>query len=104
MAKLGARNSVVLAKVAIDLEFTVEQDSSIEWSRTTYALRSDGKILVKRDVRFRATGDGKSKLDQAYFHTWGWKLTSPLRTLKAGATAESWAEKYVAGGYTRVAL
>lgn len=100
MAKLSARGHRALVKVAKEQLLTPEQDPDIEWRRETLALRSDGKILIKRDVRFRARGTGLC--DQAYFHSWGWGLTSPLRTLKAGATAESWAAGYVKHGYTIV--
>lgn len=59
------------------------------WHRRTYALMSDGTILVKSDVQFRS--DPKP-------HSYGWKVKGKA---KAGMTAEAFAEVYVKAGYAR---
>lgn len=85
MAKLSARNRTELVR------FEHESNGSstlTDWSRTTIALMSDGKVLKKYDVRFLP--DGRK-------HSYGWKVAG--RTTKS---AEEFSTHYLAKGWKKL--
>jgi hypothetical protein len=69
------------------------QPSLTTWERETKSYRSDGHIMIKRDVRFRnAQYDPRNGL-----HNYGWKL---YKRIKKGA--DLLPEKLVANVVTRI--
>ena len=88
MAKLNARGRIELARVA--KENKVTDSDLISWERTTFALMSDRKVLIKRDVQFKT--DNRT-------HTYGWKLHYKLNM---DITPESFVSIAFAGGYLKV--
>jgi len=112
MAKLSARNRTALVEVT--REYTVESlqhahdrfqasykadyvpgsDPSLTvWERCTRRLMSDGKILEKRDVRFRPSPNCTWEDPQGRRHCYGWKVHGKL---KGGLTAADFARVYAA--------
>ena len=100
MAKLNARGRTCLAEVS--REYTEEQlqrqhdkfwndgkPSLTFWERCTKRLMSDGKVLEKRDVRFRP--DWMDKAGRR--HSYGWKVAAKL---KAGKTTADFLAVYTA--------
>ena len=96
MAKLNARGRTCLAEVS--REYTEEQlqrqhdkytdsyggergPSLTNWERATKRLMSDGKVLEKRDVRFRP--DWLDKAGRR--HSYGWKVAAKLKPGKSTA-------------------
>jgi predicted kinase len=72
MAKLGARGRTELLRYS--KEGPGDGDLT-DWERTSKAFMSDGTILVKRDVRFRADEmGGKSRK-----HSYGWKVHGKVK-------------------------
>lgn len=67
MAKLSARGRKEIFRVSKEVNLSETDSDLISWSRTTIALMSDGVILKKRDVAFRATPNSA-----AYKHSYGW--------------------------------
>jgi hypothetical protein len=68
MATLSKHGSELL-RIAVETEIN-DPESSTTWERLTRAYMSDGKILEKRDVRFKPSAiypNGEN-------YTWGWKL------------------------------
>jgi len=61
------------------------------WERVTKRLMSDGKILEKRDVRFRPSPNCSWEDPQGRRHSYGWKVSA---TLKPGKTADDFARIY----------
>jgi hypothetical protein len=95
MAKLSAGGRTELARVAREVDFSVAENDLIDWQRITYALMNDGKVLCKRDVRFRSEFRDGGK------HSHGWTVVDKLglRTLDG---AESWVARLESAGYKRV--
>jgi len=93
MAKLSARGRTEL--VRLSKEYTAEQiadrllktEPLTDWERVTVALMSDGKILSKRDVRFKS--DGRK-------HSYGWTVKAKV---KADVTPERFRAAYERAGY-----
>lgn len=98
MARLSARGRDEL--VRLEREHDVLDSELIDWERDTIALMSDGKIMRKRDVRFKA-----STYSPAKKHSYGWKV---LAKLKAGLdpveSIERFAQSYEAKGYVQVEI
>jgi len=67
MAKLSARGRTELARFSKQNNVS-GTDRSAEWERRTYAYMSDGHLLKKYDVRFKAT-----EYTAAYNYSYGWK-------------------------------
>jgi hypothetical protein len=87
MAKLSARGRV---EVVCDKE-----TYNTTWKKTTVALMSDNKILVKQTVRFKPT----THQPKGELHDWGWKVKS---TMKKEKTKEDFISFYLKMGYTQV--
>jgi hypothetical protein len=87
MAKLSARGRTVVVQFSYALDRGPEIDALCDWSRITRAVMSDGAILEKSDVRFRA--DGRR-------HSYGWKVRGKL---KPGATGQQLLERYLTKGW-----
>lgn len=91
MAKLSARKRTEVFRVRKDVP---DSDYFIE-GKITLALMSDGKILEKRDAKF--------KPDNIYPkgrpHTWGWKIKGKI---KSTTTPEELKEFYLRNGYQEV--
>ena len=112
MAKLSARGRKCLVEVT--REYTEEQlqkahdryersykadyiegsdPSNCNWERVTKRLMSDGKILEKRDVRFRPTPGCTWEDPKGRRYSYGWKVSA---TLKAGKTTADYIAIYTA--------
>ena len=75
MAKLSARNRTEVARVK--KETIVENSDLISSQTMTFALMSDGKVLVKRDVVFKPSAwETEPKK-----HSYGWKLAEAKRAI-----------------------
>lgn len=98
MAKLSSRGRTCLAEAV--REYTEDQlqarhdkfwndgkPSLTNWERTTKRLMSDGKVLEKRDVRFRPDQFDRS----GRHHSYGWKVAAKL---KAGKTVADFIAVY----------
>lgn len=70
MAKLSANGANELMRAS--KESVVTDDESIDWRRVTRAWMSDGRVLEKRDVNFKATG--AADYQKARKHSYGWKV------------------------------
>jgi hypothetical protein len=70
MAKLSANGANELMRAS--KESVVTDDESIDWRRITRAWMDDGRVLEKRDVNFKATGD--ASYQKARKHSYGWKV------------------------------
>lgn len=74
MAKLSAHGT----EYARFEKKTINQPTEYtEWSRYEYAIMSDGWILKKLTVRFRADG-----ISRAYTHSYGWKRARKIKSNK----------------------
>ena len=97
MARLSSRGRNELVRLERETD-VLDPDDSTDWRRETVAFMSDGKIMRKLDVRFKATAYSPARK-----HSYGWKVTSKL---KAGLIPEEMVDKFVqkheAAGYTRV--
>ncbi len=93
MAKLSARGRKEVFRVSKEIEVT-DPESSITWEKMTRALMTDGSLLVKRQVRFKAT-----ECSASYVHTWGWKKTK--LKLKADGDADRVLAAWLAKGWTQ---
>jgi len=74
-------------------ENPVEPGDLIDWDRTTIAIMSNGKLLKKRDVNFKAdtyNPNGRK-------HTWGWKVAGKI---KQGVDFEKVRDFYLKQNYT----
>ena len=131
MAKLSARNRYELARVEKETlppetqtcysckgNYTLTVCAICEgkgvrptlcnWERKTLALMSDGKILEKRDVRFRPStwqytykrAEASIRTPEGRKHSYGWTVKGKA---KEGLTAERFVEVYKALGYVQVA-
>lgn len=87
MAKLNAHGRKEIARLE---KAQTEDRDSIQWSRTTFALMSDGNILQKYDVEFRADA-----LTSSYKHSYGWKRVRAWKGDK-----ESFIQALSAKGFT----
>ena len=87
MAKLSAHGRKEI--VRLEKAQTADRDS-IQWSRTTFALMSDGNVLQKYDVEFRADA-----LTSAYKHSYGWKRVTAWKKDK-----ETFIQNLTAKGFT----
>jgi len=76
-----------------DVRWNDGQPSLTVWERTTRRLMSDGKILEKRDVRFRPNPLCTWEDPRGEKHSYGWKIHG---TLKAGLTAADFTRIYQA--------
>lgn len=84
MAKLKARGRIELLR--IKRENATPDGDLVVWKRTTRAFMSDGKILEKRDVRFKPNArDSNGRL-----HSYGWRVYA--KTKKKSAI-QDWAAK-----------
>jgi hypothetical protein len=90
MAKLSARGRSEVARFTKERD--IEGDELVTWRRKERALMSDGTVLEKLTVRFKA-----STYSAAYLHNYGWKVRGKL---KATATAATWAQSYRDMGWT----
>jgi len=61
------------------------------WERCTKRLMSDGKILEKRDVRFRPSPNCTWDDPKGRLHSYGWKVAA---TLKPGKTVDDFVAIY----------
>jgi hypothetical protein len=68
MARLS-KHGTELLRIAVETDID-NPESSTTWERLTRSYMSDGKILEKRDVRFKPTAI--SRVGESY--SWGWKL------------------------------
>ena len=84
MAKLSARGRTEVKRVT--RESLTPTSDTISWERTTVVLMSDGNILSKRDVKFRA--DNRA-------HSYGWVVKGKIKDV----TPDQWATKYRDLGY-----
>lgn len=64
MAKLSAYNQTEVARYERERDLAVADSDFVSWERITYAFMSNGRVLEKRDVKFRDTGER---------HSYGWK-------------------------------
>lgn len=72
MAKLSAYGRTEV--VTFTKEDDVTTDSSVDWRRTKLRLMSDGQILIKVDVRWKASG-----YSEAYKGGWPWKKWAKVK-------------------------
>jgi hypothetical protein len=68
MARLS-KHGAELLRIEVEADVT-EPDASTTWERLTRAYMADGKILEKRDVRFKPSAISPNGEN----YTWGWKL------------------------------
>lgn len=94
MAKLKAHGHEVL-RYSKERAIT-DTNEYVDWERTTWAVMSDGVVLTKRDVNFKASTVGSYERP-AYRHTWGWKRHGKL---KACADIAATRERAIAAGFT----
>lgn len=90
MAKLSARGRQEVVRFSKESTVT-DPERYVDWERTTYALMSDGHLLKKWDVRFKAT-----TVLSAQKHTYGWKDQGK----KPNLTADKLREVLLAKGFT----
>ena len=99
MAKLSAGGRSELLRVS--KEVTTPDDESIDWRRTSRVWTSDGKVLEKSDVNFKAWGEGKARK-----HSYGWKVVGTIKAdllsdpIKLSAALTSTRAKLEAAGWS----
>lgn len=72
MAKLSAYNRTEV--ISFTKEDAVTPYDQVSWRRTTLRLMSDGQILIKSDVEFKA-----SQYSPKYKHSYGWKKWAKMK-------------------------
>lgn len=90
MAKLSAHGKE-LVRVSKETHIT-DPDRQITWERTTIVLMNDGKLLKKRDVKFKPLSyetDGQK-------HCYGWKAYGKVKV-----TVEVFVRGYLLAGYSK---
>lgn len=71
MARLGKHGTELLRiECEAEIDTAANPDSSTTWERLTRAYMTDGKILEKRDVRFKPS----SVSPRGESYSYGWKL------------------------------
>lgn len=90
MAKLSARGRTEVVRVAREHDPKLFENSLCDWERVTLALMSDGNVLKKLDVRFRADGTARSGERYSY----GWKVLGKFK----GGGREDFLKKFPAAG------
>jgi hypothetical protein len=93
MARLSAHGRELLR---VELEKTHGDDQYITWSRTIRTYHSDGKVLEKRDVRFKPD----PYHPEGERHSYGWKLYARL---KKGVDPATFAREHEARLRARIA-
>ena len=92
MAKISARGARELARATFARD---RQDDNVSWEKNERVLRSDGAVLSRHTVRFRASQYCPERL-----HTWGWKIkTKPGRVI-TDSYVLVWAEEYKRLGWS----
>jgi hypothetical protein len=86
MAKLTAHGRTELVRLMIHM--ATPADETVIWRKTHYVVMSDRTLLVKHQVRFRATDFSPERN-----HDWGWKVKGKL-TARAFDNLEDWVAKY----------
>lgn len=92
MAKLSAYGQHEVARFV--RERMTPDSTLVEWERKTMAVMHNGRVLVKYDVRFRA-----STYTETRFHSYGWKVHGHL---KKGRTVADAARQLLKQGYVAV--
>lgn len=90
MARLKSRGRTELVRLVRELP----GDDDVHFRKRFVALMSDGVVLRKDQVRFKATQSWEPS--RGRLHDWGWKVHGRI---KATATTESFTESHVKAGY-----
>lgn len=96
MAKLSAHGTEV---ARFSKEHETPESTLTSWSKTTYAIMSDGAVLQKRDVRFRPADYEKAQYPNGRLSSYGWKKHNKAKLLVVDDN--DLIEKFTSFGWTR---